>query len=89
MNPQISCRGFSPRMSSHNNFAPDWTRGWNSFKPLAELTSKTPSHLPKNGHSSDVDPKFITSTTVHPAPADESGTLSALKSLREFSIIEN
>jgi len=88
MNPQIICAGLNSRMRSHIDIAPERSHGWNSFERSAALSSKTPSHFAKNGHSSDVDPEFITSTAVRPAAADELDAAPATGPLRVANIVQ-
>jgi hypothetical protein len=84
MNPQITRLGFNSRIRSHIDWASKRFRGRNSFEPLTASMSKTPSHFSKNGHSSDVNPEFITSTAI--CAADRPDAVSATGSLRAFNI---
>jgi hypothetical protein len=88
MYAQMIRLGFNSRRRSHIDFAPERSRGWNSFEPSATLISKIPSHLPKNGLNSDIDSEFMTSTAVRPATADETDATSAIRFLQAFNILQ-
>lgn len=87
MKPQMSRPGFSLRITSHADFAPDRSHAWNSFEPSAGLISKTPSHFSKNGQRSGMEPEFITSTAVRTAAADEPDTAFATPSSHRVNIV--
>ncbi len=70
MNPQMIRRGCNSRTRSHTDFVPERSRGWNRVVRPVGSTSRTPSHLLKNGQSKGKAPDFMTNKAVCPARAD-------------------